>query len=159
MAVRKVRGSTKTTRKSPQQVQQVLKRRARGETTRQIARAEKMNQNTVIRILSLPENQEIVQQGRQVILNRCTQMAQRLVELGMGERRKGDRQALIAGLAGIGILTPRQEVKLEEDIGGFFEGKSYHEALFFVLNSRWAEPEELAVFAGKFPLPGQVADA
>src|SRR5215475_43914 len=104
-----VKGSTKKTNR-PRAKASVIRRRMRGETTRQIAAAEGIARNTVIRILSLPEVQQAVNRSRSLILHRADHLAERLVAIALGDSRKGDRQALVDLLRGIGVLTAKFEV-------------------------------------------------
>ena|SRR5579864_7143449 len=99
-----VKGTTKTTYMRDSKLA-VIRRRMRGETTREIAKAEGIARNTVIRILSLPEVQEARAKSRGLILARAPELSNRLVQIGLGEATKGDRQAIVDALRGIGVLT------------------------------------------------------
>src|ERR1700674_1054211 len=105
-----VKESTKTTYRRDAKAG-VIRRRMRGETTREIAKAEGIARNTVIRILSLPEVREARANSRGLILARADELSKRLVEIGLGETTKGDRQAIVDALRGIGVLTSKLEVE------------------------------------------------
>ena len=105
-----VKKSTKTTYKRDAKAG-VIRRRMRGETTREIANAEGIARNTVIRILSLPEVREAVARSRGLILARADEMSERLVQMALGETSKGDWRPLVATLRGIGVLTPKLEME------------------------------------------------
>jgi hypothetical protein len=107
-----VKGSTKKTNR-PEAKARVIRRRMRGETTRQIAAAEGIARNTVIRILSLPEVQQAVARSRSLIIERADELAEKLVQVALGKTGKGDRadrQALVDILRGIGVLTAKLEL-------------------------------------------------
>lgn len=67
----------------------VIRRRLRGESTRQIAQAEGIARNTVMRILSLPDVRLAVAGGREIIIRRIAELGTRLVQIALGETRRG----------------------------------------------------------------------
>ena len=137
-----VKGTTKTTYKRDSK-EAVIRRRMRGETTREIAKAEGIARNTVIRILSLPEVREARAKSRGLILARADELSKRLVEIGLGETTKGDRQAIVDALRGIGVLTSKLEV--EETIP---QERTYAftKVAFFHKFGRMPTPEETIKF-------------
>jgi hypothetical protein len=137
-----VKKSTKTTYRRAAKAG-VIRRRMRGETTREIANAEGIARNTVIRILSLPEVREAIARSRGLILARADEMLERLVQIALGETSKGDRQALVDILRGIGVLTAKLEV--EETIP---QQRTYAfpKVAFFHEFGRWPTLEEAIEF-------------
>jgi hypothetical protein len=137
-----VKGTTKTTYKRDSK-EAVIRRRMRGETTREIAKAEGIARNTVIRILSLPEVREAIARSRGLILARADELANRLVQIGLGETAKGDRQAIVDALRGIGVLTSKFDV--EETIP---QERTYAfpQVAFFGKYNRWPTLEEAKKF-------------
>jgi hypothetical protein len=137
-----VKKSTKTTYRRTAKAG-VIRRRMRGETTREIARAEGIARNTVIRILSLPEVREAVARSRGLILARADEMSERIVQIALGETSKGDRQALVDILRGIGVLTSKLEV--EEPIP---QERTYAfpQVVFFGKFGRWPSMKEAIEF-------------
>lgn len=158
-----IKGSTKRSYKTTAQKNRVLRRRLKNnETIRNIARAENMDTSTVLRILTLPEVEQKRIEGRQIILESIAEMATRLVQLALGKRPKGmakeirrtDRQALIEGLKGIGVLTAKFEMKAEAPGNdGIYEGKSWHEIMYHGLHREFPNHEQLAAFQKAFPQP------
>ena len=137
-----VKKSTKTTYKRDAKAG-VIRRRMRGETTREIAHAEGIARNTVIRILSLPEVRKAIAKSRGLILGRADEMSERLVQMALGETSKGDRQALVNILRGIGVLTSNLEV--EETIPEE-RNYAYPKIAFFHKFGRWPTLEEAIEF-------------
>jgi hypothetical protein len=115
----------------------------RGETTREIAKAEGIARNTVIRILSLPEVQEARAKSRGLILARAPELSNRLVQIGLGEATKGDRRAIVDALRGIGVLTSKLEV--EETIPRE-RTYAFPKIAFFHKFGRWPTLEEAIEF-------------
>ena len=121
----------------------VIRRRMRGETTREIAKAEGIARNTVIRILSLPEVRQAIARSRGLIFARADEMSERIVQMALGETSKGDRQALVDILRGIGVLTAKLEV--EETIP---QERTYAfpKVAFFHTFGRWPTLKEAIEF-------------
>ena len=86
------------------------------------------------------------------IVNEAEPMTKRLVDIAMG-RKKGDWRALVETLKGVGVLTTKQEIEIGRRPEELFEGRSYHELMFFGMHMRWPEPDELEDFCDKFPMP------
>jgi hypothetical protein len=142
-----VKGSTQKTNR-PRAKAGVIRRRLRSETTRQIAAAEGIAQNTVIRILSLPEVRQAIARTRTLIIARAAELAERLMQIALGKTKKGDRQALVDILRGIGVLTTKLEVDLGEQ-----EERDYSNAKveFFYKYARWPTMEEAKEFDETIP--------
>jgi hypothetical protein len=121
----------------------VIRRRMRGETTREIAEAEGLARNTVMRILSLPEVRAAVARSRGIFLGRAEEMSERLVQLALGETTKGNAKVLLNVLRGIGVLSTKLE--MEET---FPEERTYDfpKVAFFYKNGRWPTLEEAIEF-------------
>jgi hypothetical protein len=138
-----VKESTKRTNR-PKAKPGVIRRRLRGESTRQIAKAEGIARNTVIRILSLPEVRMAVAECRSTILGRMPELAIRLVQIALGETKKGDRQALVDLLRGMGVLTTRHTVEDATDQNE--RDYAYPKVEFFTRFGRWPSLEEAKEF-------------
>jgi hypothetical protein len=137
-----VKKSTKTTYQRDAKAG-VIRRRMRGETTRQIAKGEGIARNTVMRILSLPEVHEAIAKSRGLILARVDEMSERLIQIALGETSKGDWRALVAILRGIRVLTPKLEP--EETIPEQ-RTYAYPKVAFFHKHGRWPTLEEAIEF-------------
>ena len=61
--------------------------------------------------------------------------------------------ALVETLKGVAVFTAKQEVEIGQRPDELFEGRSYHELMFFGMHLRWPGPEELEDFRRKFPMP------
>jgi hypothetical protein len=144
-----VKGSTKKTN-SPEAKARVIRRRMRGETIRQIAAAEGIARNTVIRILSLPEVQRAVNRTRSLILHSADQLAERLMAIALGKSKKGDRQALVDLLRGIGVLTAKFEVS---DLTEQERDHSSSMFLYYVRFGRWPTLKEAKEFEETVDIP------
>jgi hypothetical protein len=138
-----VKESTKRTNR-PKAKLGVIRRRLRDESTRQIAKAEGIARNTVIRILSLPEVRMAVAECRSTILGRMPELAIRLVQIALGETKKGDRQALVDLLRGMGVLTTRHTVEDATDQNE--RDYAYPRVIFFEKYGRWPSLEEAKEF-------------
>jgi hypothetical protein len=138
-----VKESTKRTNR-PKAKPGVIRRRLRGESTRQIAQAEGIARNTVIRILSLPEVRVAVAASRGIIVRRAAELATRLVQMGLGETKKGDRQALVDALRGIGVLTSR--LTIEDATDQNERDYAFPRVVFFERYGRWPTLEEAKEF-------------
>jgi hypothetical protein len=138
-----VKGSTKRTNK-PEAKAGVIRRRLRGETTREIAKAEGIARNTVIRILSLPEMRLALARSRGIIIAKGDQLAERLVQIALGKTKKGDRQAIVDALRGIGVLNPKMLLELSTGP----EERTYALAKvgFFRKHGRWPMDQEARDF-------------
>ena len=138
-----VKGSTKKTNRSGAKAG-VIRRRMRGETTRQIAAAEGIARNTVIRILSLPEVREALARTRMLIIARADELAERLIQIALGKTKKGDRQALVDILRGVGVLTSKIELGDVEVPGE----RDYSDAMvrFYYEFGKWPTKEEAKEF-------------
>jgi hypothetical protein len=152
-----IKGSSKTTVKPPEVVRRILRGKLAGQTTAALARAEGVHRDTVLRILTLPEIREQMQFARLRIVNEAEPMTERLVDIAMG-RKKGDWRALVETLKGVGVLTTRQEIEIGRRPEELFEGRNYHELMFFGMHLRWPEPDELEDFCDRFPMPRGIAE-
>lgn len=133
-----VKKSTKTTYKRDAKAG-VIRRRMRGETTREIAEAEGLARNTVMRILSLPEVRAAVARSRGLFLARAEEMSKRLIQLALAETTKGNPKVLLEILRGIGVL--RTKLEMEETIP---EERTYDfpKVAYFHKFGRWPTREE-----------------
>jgi hypothetical protein len=137
-----VKGSTKRTNK-PEAKAGVIRRRLEGETTREIAKAEGIARNTVIRILSLPEMRLALARSRGILIAKAHKLAERLIQIALGETKKGDRQAIVDTLRGIGVLTSKFEL---EDTGEEQRTYALAKVGFFKKYGRWPTDEEAIEF-------------
>lgn len=137
-----IKGSSRKTVKSPEVVRRIIRGKLAGQTTAAVARAEGVHRDTVLRILTLPEVRERMERARQRVVSEAEPMTKRLVDIAMG-RKKGDWRALVETLKGVGVFTAKQEVEIGRRPEELFEGRSYHELMFFGMDLRWPEPEEL----------------
>jgi hypothetical protein len=137
-----VKGTTTRTNR-PKAKPGVIRRRLRGESTREIAQAEGIARNTVIRILSLPEVRLAIAGGRGIIIGRVEELATRIVQIALGETKKGDRHALVDVLRGIGVLTSNLTI---EDGLAHERDYAYPKVEFFTRFGRWPSLEEAKEF-------------
>src|SRR5437867_2972263 len=147
-----IKGSSKKTVKPPEVVRRIIRGKLAGQTTAALARAEGVHRDTVLRILTLPEIRERMEFARLRIVNEAEPMTKRLVDIAMG-RKEGDWRALVETLKGVGVLTTRQEIEIGRRPEERFEGRSYHELMFFGMHLRWPEPDELEDFCEKLQMP------
>jgi hypothetical protein len=147
-----IKGSSKKTVKPPDVVRRILRGKLAGQTTAALARAEGVHRDTVLRILTLPEIRERMERARQHVVSEAEPMARRLVDIAMG-RKKGDWRALVETLKGVGVLTNKQELEIGGRPEELFDGRGYHELMFFGMHLRWPEPDELEDICEGFPMP------
>jgi|SRR6267143_118562 len=147
-----IKGSSKKTVKPPDVVRRILRAKLAGQSTAALARAEGVHRDTVLRILTLPEIRERMERARQHVVSETEPMSKRLVDIVMG-RKKGDWHGLVETLRGVGVLTNRQELEIGRRPVELFEGRSYHELMFFGMHLRWPDPDELEDFCDKFQMP------
>ncbi len=152
-----IKGSSKKTVKPPDVVRRILRGKLAGQTTAALARAEGIHRDTVLRILTLPEVRERMERARQYVVSEAEPMTRRLVDIAMGHK-EGDWRALVETLKGVGVLTTRQEIEIGRRPEELFEGRSYHELMFFGMHLRWPEPDELEDFCDRFPMPKGITE-
>jgi hypothetical protein len=152
-----IKGSSKKTVKPPEVVRRILRGKLAGQTTAALARAEGIHRDTVLRILTLPEVRERMERARQYVVSEAEPMTRRLVDIAMGHK-EGDWRALVETLKGVGVLTTRQEIEIGRRPEELFEGRSYHELMFFGMHLRWPEPDELEDICGEFPMPKGITE-
>lgn len=147
-----IKGSSKKTVKPPDVVRRIVRGKLAGQTTAALARAEGVHRDTVLRILTLPEVRERMERARQYVVSEAEPMTERLVDIVMG-RKEGDWRGLVETLKGVGVFTAKQEVEIGKRPEELFEGRGYHELMFFGMHLRWPGPEELEGSCRKFPMP------
>ena len=118
-----------------------------GQSKRKIARTLHMDRETIGRILTRSEVEMYRAQGRSIILAAIPDMAERLVELV----KQNDKEMILAGLRGIGVLT--QKVEIEQ--GEFSEKRTYDftRVAFYNKFGRWPTEEEVIAFDKTLDVP------
>lgn len=89
---------------------QILKLRLKNKGIRQIAKEVHVGTKTVQRVLLLPDVQRRLEDARNRVLVRASEMAERMVAIAMGERHDGDGRLLLDALKGLGILREHKDV-------------------------------------------------
>jgi len=143
-----VKGTTKTTRKGKQKAS-VIGRRLNGATIREIAQAEGMDKNTVVRILSLPEVQMAVSRMRSRLMQKGDEITEKLIAICLGKTDKGDGRRCVEVLRGIGVLTPAEKLEIASSAGE----RTYAYTRFVFISRFGREPsqEELLEFDKTLP--------
>ncbi|SRR6266403_394279 len=126
----------------------VICRRVRSESIREIAAPVAPNTNGYF--YSIQDARKAAARSRSVIIDRSYQLAERLVQLGLGETKKGDRKAIVDALEGTGVLIsklvkddmPVEQVQDHTNAKVEFYGKS----------DRWPTNEELSEFEKTLPV-------
>lgn len=93
----------------PVKIMRIKIRRMAGQTIREIAKVENLSKNTVSRVLSQDETNELINGYRSVILQESVPLALKGLEELL---KKADRHAVIQTLYGMGILSRGGEIKV-----------------------------------------------
>jgi hypothetical protein len=130
-----------------------------GKSNSEISREENIKRDTVARILSQPEVQELLaeyrQQARGLVPHCLAGLEAKLITKGGKLRKNSDWRMMIEILKGTQILIPKQEEEVSKK--DEFEGRSDEELQFFVQH-RGVWPEEVDTVGESNPAPKGTKD-
>lgn len=121
--------------------QRVIGRRIAGQTIHSIAKAEQIHHETVLRILSSEEAQEMMAVARSTMQESFPKLAKKMVALGLS----GDRQAITDIFKGLQVFQSRDHL---EHTHLDLESRSDDELRYFLKHDCWPEDKPPASAKG-----------